>query len=269
MIEAADAPWRLIHSPPAVGAANMALDEALLAACAARPESFPPTLRLYTFQPACLSLGHFQATSAIDFDACLARGVEIVRRPSGGRAVLHDRCLTYALVAPLTSAPFAGSVPASVERIGAALAHGLHQLGAPVTMAGGRRPATGGRPAACFAVTGVGEISGERGKLAGSAQVRRGAAALQHGTIRLQTDAGDIRPLLRAGATAGQTDALDRVLGRPVSAAEVGAALLTGVAQTFGIGFTPAGPTREECERAEALFRAWPPPPAPPPSAGG
>jgi lipoyl(octanoyl) transferase len=89
--------WRLLIDQRAEGAANMARDEAILASHAGGAAQ--PTLRLYRWRPACLSLGCFQHACAIDWAACARAGVAIVRRSSGGRALLHDDELTYAIIA--------------------------------------------------------------------------------------------------------------------------------------------------------------------------
>src|SRR3954449_10959301 len=89
--------WRLLIDPPADGAANMARDEAIFASLV--DGAAQPTLRLYRWHPACLSLGRFQRTDAVNRAACERAGVGIVRRPSGGRALLHAAELTYAIIA--------------------------------------------------------------------------------------------------------------------------------------------------------------------------
>ncbi len=90
--------WRIINSPAADGATNMAIDESILEAV--RQGQSPPTLRLYTWKPACLSIGRFQrAARSVDWDALTSLGYDFVRRPTGGRAVLHDDELTYAVIA--------------------------------------------------------------------------------------------------------------------------------------------------------------------------
>lgn len=233
----------------------MALDEALLDLCAAGPERFAPVLRFYAFSPACLSLGRFQRIADIDPEACARLAIDIVRRPSGGRAVLHDRCLTYALIAPWEAAPFAGGVRASANRIGAALAAGLQRLGVNASPAGlqPRRR----RPADCFAAPGEGETVHDGRKLVGSAQVRRGGAALQHGTIRLRSDMGTATPLLRDSDRADQLGsrptALDALAGRYVTFTEAAQGVAAGFAQTFGITFTGSNPTLDELLRAAIL----------------
>ena len=90
--------WRLLLDPPAAGAWNMAVDEVLLNGTAAGISR--PTLRFYQWMPPCLSLGYFQDFSVVNLDGCRALGVEVVRRPTGGRAILHDRELTYSVALP-------------------------------------------------------------------------------------------------------------------------------------------------------------------------
>src|SRR5690349_459450 len=87
--------WRLIHTPSAHGAWNMAVDESILEHIG-RADS-KPTLRLYGWQPACLSLGHAQPFSDVDIDSLEGQGWEVVRRLTGGRAILHTDELTYSV----------------------------------------------------------------------------------------------------------------------------------------------------------------------------
>src|SRR2546423_9952589 len=94
-----EATWRLLLDPPAARAWNMAVDEFLLDCWAA--VGAPPTLRFYGWAPPCLSLGYFQPFGVVDVAGCRSLGVEVVRRPTGGRAILHDRELTYSLALPL------------------------------------------------------------------------------------------------------------------------------------------------------------------------
>src|SRR3989440_12933515 len=98
-------PWRLRLDPPVAGARNMALDEELLDAVAAGTS--PPTLRFYGWSPPCLSLGYFQPPELVDLEACARFHVDVVRRPTGGRAILHDRRLPHHL-SPPPAAPGGG-----------------------------------------------------------------------------------------------------------------------------------------------------------------
>src|ERR1700730_19299450 len=117
----------LILDDPAPGAENMRRDIALLHACAAG--EIDGALRIYGFAPPCLSLGRLQPESDVDLGAGGRDGVDVVRRPSGGRAVLHDQEVTYALVCRTTDPAFGGHVLESCARIHAAVARGLKTLG--------------------------------------------------------------------------------------------------------------------------------------------
>ncbi|HEX9617401.1 MAG TPA: hypothetical protein VGA03_08280, partial [Anaerolineales bacterium] len=107
--------WRLIHTPPAPGAWNMAVDEAILEAVGRGQAD--PTLRLYAWSPPCLSLGYAQPSSDVDLPQLHALGWDLVRRPTGGRAILHTDELTYAVIAPLSEPRLAGSVLESYQSL--------------------------------------------------------------------------------------------------------------------------------------------------------
>jgi len=182
--------WRLLYeSPDAVltdGASNMARDEAILQAVGAGLA--PPTLRLYGWQPACLSLGYGQRVSDADEARLRDHGWLLVRRLSGGRAILHVDELTYSLVLPADHPLTAGSVMDSYRRISAALIGAVQRLGAVSETA--RRETTGRAEvrAVCFETPSDYEITANGKKLVGSAQVRQARAVLQHGTIPLSGD---------------------------------------------------------------------------------
>ncbi len=122
--------WRLLTTPPARGAWNMAADEAILEAVG-RGDSLP-TLRLYAWDPACLSLGYAQPLSDVDIPRLQSHGWEMVRRPTGGRAILHTDEITYSVIAPLDEPRVAGTVLESYSRLAAALVEALHLLDLPV-----------------------------------------------------------------------------------------------------------------------------------------
>src|SRR5947207_15142687 len=125
--------WRLLLDKPSSGAWNMAVDEVLLDGVAAG--TAPPTLRFYEWTPACLSLGYFQPFDVVDLDGCRALGVEVVRRPTGGRAILHDRELTYSVALPASVLGHDGGVLPSYYRLSLLLQDGLRRLGVAATIA--------------------------------------------------------------------------------------------------------------------------------------
>jgi lipoate-protein ligase A len=221
----------LIIDAPLPGAENMRRDGALLDACA-RGE-IPGAVRLYGFSPACLSLGRMQPVTDVDLDACERDGVDVVRRPSGGRAVLHDQEVTYSVVCRSSDPIFGGRVLESCARIHKAVAAGLEILGIRTTPhalpADLRRDARDGAAVAdCFARPAAHELLDDRGrKLVGSAQARRAGALLQHGSVLLEPPRA--AAYLRGDAVPAPGGAgVREILGRRVSRDELVDALATG-----------------------------------------
>lgn len=211
---------RLLHDGPQTGARNMAIDEALMGS--AREGSV--ILRFYAWEPGALSFGRNQtAAGRYDAESAAVRSVDIVRRPTGGRAVFHHRELTYSVTAP---AQLWGSLHDAYCRINQALAAGLQALGAPVVCAGDRvtasvsgtdhSPIPGPTARACFRDPLPGEVTANGRKLVGSAQWRDGGALLQHGSILLVNEQG-VTEELRVGAdtqgSAARSDAHTGAIG--------------------------------------------------------
>jgi lipoate-protein ligase A len=259
--------WRLLLTGPADGPTNMALDEAIMEAVDAG--QVPPTLRLYGWQPPCLSIGRFQAVAgAVDVDACRVRGFDLVRRPTGGRAILHDtpaRELTYSLAIPQNDPRVAGDVPASYRAISAALVRGLARLGIAAQLAPAREGPLHPETAACFDQPSDYEVTVDGRKLVGSAQARSGGVLLQHGTVLLDVDLTAWVAVLRPPAglspaafqehLAGRLTSLRHILGRRVAFDETANALANGFRETFGVALEPGALIEVEQRRAEALRR--------------
>lgn len=213
--------------PPLPPAENMAWDHTLALWCG--PDR--GVLRLYSWDRPTLSLGRNEPAARVYSPAALRdQGVAVVRRPTGGRAVLHHRELTYSVCAPIRAL---GGVRAAYAGVNAALADGLRALGAPVSLAapGPTLPPDAGP---CFQSPAEGEVmaagrDGSPGKLVGSAQVRMGDTLLQHGSILLEDDQGIISRLRVDGHHETQRPAtLDEVLGRTIHLDELRAAVLAG-----------------------------------------
>jgi len=247
-------PWRLLVDDVADGAWNMAVDETLLLGCENRAA---PTLRLYGWKPATLSLGsRQQARTSHDPGFLRREGIALVRRPTGGRAVLHEHERTYAVVARRNGS-FPGGVLDTYRRISLALQEALRALGVPAEMAEsharGARP--GGNPL-CFASASAHEIVVGRRKLAGSAQLRARESFLQHGSILLATDPRRLECATGAAADGAGFVGLDEVRGRGTSSAEIDGALVSAFESAFGMGLEPGGLSPEE-ERTATRLRCW------------
>jgi lipoate-protein ligase A len=240
--------WRLIRSGPADGATNMAVDEAILHAVAAG--RVPPTLRLYAWEPGCLSLGRAQPADDVDWQALAAAGLDIVRRPTGGKAILHVDELTYSVVAPETEPRVRGGIVESYRRLSAGLVRGLQRLGVTGLVADQRAENRHLEGAVCFEVPSDYEITAGGRKLAGSAQMRARSAVLQHGTVPLHGDITRICPLLTAHPDPGRVHArattVEEALGRAATWHEVADAMVAGFAEALKLRLEPGTLTDEE-----------------------
>lgn len=245
----AGAAWRLLDTLPAPGAWNMALDEALAEGVR---EGGAPVLRLYRWSPPCLSLGRNQpAAGRYDEDALRRRGIDVVRRPTGGRAVLHNRELTYSVA---VGDGTLGSPRAAYAAINRALVAGLRRLGVPAQLQprrANRAPAPSLSP--CFRDPVEGEVVAAGRKLVGSAQRRDRGVLLQHGSLLLHDDQDAVRTLLRDPPARDDQDApatLAALLPRLPAWETLAAALAAGWEDATGLGVEPSAPTEAERRRA-------------------
>jgi lipoate-protein ligase A len=215
----------------------MAIDEAILEAVASGQA--PPTLRLYGWEPPCLSLGHAQAMEVVDEKALAGAGWEVVRRPTGGRALLHADELTYSIAAPDSLPGLAGGVLPSYQHLSRGLLAGLQSLGLrPDTPALTVVGDADRRNPVCFEVPSAYEITVGGRKLVGSAQLRRRGALLQHGSLPLHGDLTRVIRVLRYPDEGARRQAAERLqrhattlelaLGRAVEFYETADALVEG-----------------------------------------
>ena len=193
-------PWRLVLDDPLPGPFNMAADQAMLDWVAAGPATI---LRFYTWSRPTLSLGKSQsATSAADLDACRSTGIAIVRRPTGGQAVLHDAELTYSIASSHPQFLDDPSPYGPYRRVSAALMAGFGCIGIPTDLAPRMRSGAYRRNDPCFLEPGHSEILYKCRKIAGSAQWRSRDRFLQHGSILVDFDAHTLARCTRSDAAA-------------------------------------------------------------------
>lgn len=258
--------WRFLNTGPDHPGMNMALDEAILSACEAG--AAPPTLRVYGWQPPALSLGYAQPVDKeVNTDACRRHGIEIVRRPTGGRAVLHDDEVTYSVVMPIDLPDGARTLTEHYHLIGRALAAALAHLGLSVRLARPQRAAKERQAPspACFAALSRYELSVEGKKLVGSAQKRGQQALLQHGSIPLSLNRHRLFECLRVPPEQHHTlveeayttmTAVHETAAAPIAVADIHEALRHGFATTLGTPVIEGEVQPEEWQLACELYAA-------------
>lgn len=249
------AKWRFIPFSEHDGATNMAIDIALLE----RALETPPVLRLYGFTPACVSIGLNQKLDQGICSRTEARGFDVVRRPSGGRAVLHYKDLTYAYVAAEKNKGEHGVLEHSVSNAYKQICQGLQEafslLGLKTEL--GSAQAAYRHLADCFLATTNADLHFNGKKLAGSAQLRRHSCVLQHGSIPLELEQ-DIMPEILGQARAVDQERhanLFEILGRKLSMDELNQAMRQGFEKAFEVEFEIVPLSAEELSAA-ALTRA-------------
>lgn len=213
--------WRLLLSATADAATNMAVDHALFERAAGRDEA---VLRIYTWTRPSLSLGMHER-ARLDPAVASVAGVDVVRRPTGGRALLHHHEVTYSVTAPVRG----NSLGESYRAINAILLAALHRLGVAASEAERRGRAMSPDGAACFAEPNVGELVVDGRKLVGSAQRRDERSLLQHGSILLADDQAMVAKLRGVRDTLPAAATLSGALGREVSVAEVQESLVAAL----------------------------------------
>lgn len=221
--------WHLlVDAAGRPGHENMALDYALLREAG----EGVGVLRLYQWTPACLSFGRNEpALRRYNRESIERLKIDVVRRPTGGRAVWHDRELTYAVVAPHHTF---GTLATTYRAIHSMLAAALQTLGISASLAPSIRHGTPSLGAgACFASPVGGEVVVGQHKIIGSAQLREGESFLQHGSVLLENGQNLIARVTRGRPSDSGATSLTEVLGRPVGFDEVARAIADAAAASW------------------------------------
>ena len=237
--------WRLVLDGDHSGAENMARDVAMLEAVIAG--EVPPTLRFYGWSPPCLTLGRHQGEDAADARFCRRHGIDIVRRPTGGRAVLHHLELTYAVAAPLGQEPLPRPLQNAYRTVCSALVAAVRSFGIDAELTGGdvNLSLPGPRTTVpCFEAPAGGEVVVAGRKLIGSSMRARQGHILQHGAILLDWDGA-----LQAGAMALADDSTLRPhvttfaeqLGVAPDRAELERAFASAFGNVLSVELVPGG----------------------------
>lgn len=258
--------WRLLITSPTRGAWNMAVDESILEHIG-RGESIP-TLRLYAWNPACLSLGHAQPFTDVEMTRLKQHGWEIVRRATGGRAILHTDELTYSVIAPADEPRVEGSVLESYNRLAQVLLLAVKSLDIPVEMkelVGHTSSVTQINPV-CFEVPSTYEITVNGKKLIGSAQARKKEGVLQHGSLPLTGDLARICETLvfenesareiAAKRLLERATTVESALGRVVSWDAAAQAFVNAFEAQLGLRLERRELSESESRRTDDLVKA-------------
>lgn len=230
--------FKLLDTGSNIGAYNMAVDEELLAR--AQAEKTAPVLRLYTWAPPAVSLGRFQKReTAVNAEACKRLGFDVVRRVTGGRAVLHNKELTYSIIARTDDPLFPSTVLGAYKIIATGLLAGLRNLGITAEMVsrGGRHTALVRKDAkdpACFSSPSWYELLVHDRKIVGSAQRRLSGAFLQHGSILIEYDPALEAEVIPGGCSGDVVTSIKRELGGNVPLDDVKQAFVKGFSEALG-----------------------------------
>lgn len=235
----------------------MAVDRAVLSARDAG--TAPPTLRLYRWRVPTITLGRFQRLDDVDFAAVRELGFDVVRRPTGGRGVLHDHELTYSVVANAEDGVPRGTARSYAHLCGA-LVEAYRHLGVNASLTERERGAAGS--GACYLHATRADLSFGVAKLSGSAQVWGRDSVLQHGSFVISRDlAAEARVFHldedAAARLAASTRTLTDILGHAPSEDEVRDAVVVGFERAFGIELVEGNLTNEEAEEAERLVAEY------------
>lgn len=258
--------WRVIFDTAHSAAVNMAIDEAILEHHS--KGLVPPTLRFYTWNPAALSMGYFQkANEEVNVEACRQQGIDVVRRVTGGRAVLHDKELTYSVVVREDIPALPPTLLGSYRVLSQGLIAGLRKFGiaAEMAMPGAafgqsvKLPKNG----ACFDAPSFYEISVGRKKLMGSAQVRKKGTLLQHGSLLLEFSPAQLVSLLRFSkpeeaercqrVLEAKATSLLQVLGYMPDPSHLSQTIAAEFSRTLEIDLMPTTLTEQEWQQATVL----------------
>jgi lipoate-protein ligase A len=253
--------WRLIIDGALPAERNMAVDDAMFRLCSAGRQGVYPTLRFYQWKNPTLSFGSSQKFDrAVDEAYCKKAGYDIVRRPTGGRAVLHHIEATYSVVAPVGE-EFGQSIQETYRLVSEGILQGLISIGIKAETEGkdGAERSDSLTYLPCFSSSTKYELAFEGKKIVGSAQRRSNNAFLQHGSILIDFNSEELLRSIGAGEDAedpgNYMTSISRILGRDVGYREVVEHIAIGFEKAYGLKLTEQGLTDEEKDVA-AFFES-------------
>ena len=256
--------WRLIKDTYHTGFMNMAIDEAIM--IAHREGLVPPTIRFYQWSPPAVSLGYFQdLKKEIDVDSCRNLGIDIVRRPTGGKAVLHDKELTYSFTIRENHPLVNNSILETYKKISGGIIKGLFYLGVTADLVPLREKSRiyhSDLKSICFSVPSQYEVQVEGKKIVGSAQVRKREIVLQHGSLLIELEKEKLFSVFNFPSTQTRerlktkfnATSLEEILKRKITFSELSAILPRGFEEEFGVKLLEGQITEEEEKISQELL---------------
>lgn len=242
--------WRFIDSGACNATFNMAIDEAI--AKEVRKGKVPPTLRLYEWDIPSVSIGCFQRISDIDINYCVEKGIPIVRRPTGGRAILHNHEVTYSFSTKTNPGMFSKGLLNSYRQISRAFVLAFSKLGLNPEVKVRRENIT--RSPLCFHSVSYGEVTIKNKKVIGSAQKRWPDSLLQQGSIPLIIEKDEIVKVFRSESS----EIEEKMMGLKEMLIDLNRGAFRDIIkvsfeETFNIKLIPSYPSYVEMSLAEEL----------------
>jgi lipoyl(octanoyl) transferase len=246
--------WRFIDTGRGSAAYNMALDEAI--SLSVKKEAAPPTLRLYGWAAPSVTIGYFQKISEIDVDYCMLNDIPVVRRITGGRAILHADEITYSF-SVRTKGQFSGGLIESYRRISAAFHQAFIKAGiSPELILNSRTrrlsSQRGVTSPLCFESASYGELTIQGMKVIGSAQKRWSDGLLQQGSIPFFLDREEIGRVFGLTNTTGTMAGLTAIVP-DLDAEQFKNAVRLSFEETFNIQWSLSPLSKEELSLAQVL----------------
>lgn len=237
--------WRLIRDKDYDGFFNMAIDEAISIACGEGKS--PTTLRFYGWKSPTISIGYSQKKeSDINIQYCNSKGIDIVKRPTGGRAVLHENELTFSINASIQNPLFPKNILKSHKKISEALLLGINRLGINAELQYKSRKQISRHPV-CFSATSIYELVADGKKITGCAQRRFKNSFLEHGSIPLKLDRTKLAAIIKTSLSVSDNKleslyfenmaGLNELGSQSFSANQIAENIIVGFEQRFGINF--------------------------------
>jgi lipoate-protein ligase A len=244
--------WRFIDTGPCSAAYNMALDEAI--AIDIRKDNAPPTLRLYGWDVPSVSIGCFQKISDVDTEYCIKKHIPVVRRPTGGRAILHSNEITYSFFVKTTHRLFSKGLLDSYKKVSIAFGSALSKIGLSPELKLFRETHRL-RTALCFHSASYGEITINNKKIIGSAQKRWTDGLLQQGSIPFTIDKDEMDKVFRLKSTHGIREAFTglKEIFHGLNPDDLKEVIRVSFEETFDTSLIPSSPSQEEVSLAHEL----------------